>query len=131
MRKNTSMLWGCLLLLAGCAASERARDAAQSGSGAAPGAQERLISTQITNATWDRILEGPASLTAVRQKCTEGQLEMYVSSSSVCPAQKPDDAKTVSSQNMFTLQQGQHLCAAISGGQGPCTLMFQQSQETK
>jgi hypothetical protein len=129
MRKTTTMLLGGLLLLAGCATSERARDAAQSGSGAAPDAKERLISTQITNATWDHVLEGPATLTAVRQTCKEGNLEMYVSGSSVCPATKPGDAKTVSGQNQFTLQGGQHLCAAVGGGQGPCTLMYQQSKE--
>jgi hypothetical protein len=131
MRKITLMLLGSALLFTGCSRAQKARDAAQSGSGAPPGSEERLVSTKITNATWDHILEGPATLTAVRQSCKEGQLSMYVATSSVCPATKPEGAKEVSGSNMFSLQQGEHLCAAVGGGEGPCTLMFQQSKETQ
>lgn len=131
MRKLTSMLLGSVLLVTGCATAERAKTAAESGGGGTPDAKERLVSTKITNATWDHILEGPGTLTAVRQSCKEGQLEMYVSSSSVCPATKPEGAKDVSGNNQFSLEQGEHLCAAVGGGEGPCTLLYQQSKETQ
>ena len=129
MRKVTSMLLGCILAVTGCAAAKTAEQSAKSGSGSAPDAKERLVSTLNTAATWDHILEGPATLTAVRQSCKEGSLSMYVADSSVCPAQKPSGAKDASHQNQFSLKQGEHLCAAVTGGQGPCTLMYQQSKE--
>ena len=131
MRKITSMLLGSVLLFTGCATAERAKDAAQSGGGGTPDAKERLVSTKITNATWDHILEGPATLTAVRQSCKEGQLSMYVADSAICPATKPEGAKDVSGQNQLRLEAGEHLCAAVSGGEGPCTLMYQQSKESQ
>ena len=131
MRKITSILLGCVVLTVGCAQAQKAQDAAKSGSGATPQAQERLVSTKITNPTWDHIMEGPAEMAAVRQSCKEGQLEMYVATSSVCPATKPDGAKDVSGQNAFTVAPGEHLCAAVGGGEGPCTLMYQQSSEAK
>ena len=131
MRKISSILLGCVVLTVGCARAQKAQDAAKSGSGATPSAQERLVSTKITNATWDHIMEGPAELAAVRQSCKEGQLQMYVATTSVCPATKPEGAKDVSTQNAFTVAPGEHLCAAVSGGEGPCTLMYQQSNEAK
>lgn len=129
MRKITSMFLGSLLLVSGCATADRAKDAAESGGGGAPDAKERLVSTKITNPTWDHVLEGPGTLTAVRQSCKEGQLSMYVSTTAVCPATKPEGAKDVSGNNQFSLQPGEHLCAAVGGGEGPCTLMYQQSKE--
>ena len=120
MRKISSMLLGCTLLLgAGCAAG------GGSGGNAAPGAKERLVSTRITNATWDHILEGQAAVTDVKQKCKEGNLNMYVSTTAICPAQKPAGAKDVSRQQKFTLAAGEHLCAAVGNGEGPCTLTYQ------
>ena len=119
MRKISSMLLGCTLLLgAGCAAGG-------GGGNAAPGAKERLVSTKITNATWDHILEGQANVSDVKQKCKEGNLNMYVSTTAICPAQKPAGAKDVSRQQKFPLAAGEHLCAAVGNGEGPCTLTYQ------
>ena len=121
MLKLSSMLLGCTLLLgAGCATG-----GGSSGSNSAPGAKERLVSTRTTGATWDHILAGAATVTDVKQSCKEGALSMYVATSAICPGTKPAGAKDVSHQHQFKLAEGEHLCAAIGGGQGPCTLMYQ------
>ena len=124
VRKVSSMLLGCGLLLgAGCS---QVKEATKPGDHTTS-AKERLVSTKASNPTWDHILEGESTLTAVRTDCKEGTLSMYITKENVCPATPPAGAQNVTGQNMFSLDQGEHLCAAVEGGEGPCNLLYQSS----
>jgi type IV pilus biogenesis protein CpaD/CtpE len=124
MRNISSMLLGGALLLgAGCS---QVKEATKPGDHTTS-AKERLVSTKASNATWDHILEGESTLTAVRTDCKEGTLSMYITKEAVCPAVPPSGAQNVTGQNQFSVASGEHLCAAVEGGEGPCNLLYQSS----
>jgi hypothetical protein len=124
MRNISSMLLGGALLLgAGCS---QVKEATKPGDHTTS-AKERLVSTKASNATWDHILEGESTLTAVRTDCKEGTLSMYITKEAVCPAVPPSGAQNVTGQNQFSVAHGEHLCAAVEGGEGPCNLLYQSS----
>lgn len=119
MRKLSSMLLGCALLLgAGCAQS------GGQGGNSAPGAKSKFISTKTTAPTLDTVAQGPAKLSKVKQSCKEGSVMLYVGSSSICPGTKPAGARMVSGRENIELAQGEYLCGAVGGGEGPCDLTY-------
>ena len=119
MRKLSSMLLGCALLLgAGCAQT------GGSAANAAPGSKSKFISTLTTAPTLIVVTQGPAKLTKVKQSCKEGSVSLYVGNSSICPGTKPSGSRVVSGRENIELKQGEYLCGAVGGGSGPCDLTY-------